>query len=92
MEPIKVNEYIAVKLEDQGKYGFALIEGRTGTDGEFKLNWCKKSFGKRGEEVEKNVPVKISLGTTKQKAIDVLEALLFELQENAASKNGDVPF
>lgn len=78
MEPIKINEWVTVRIEDGGKWGYALVEGRIDKEGEFKPNFCKRKFGKKGEEVEKAVPVSIKLGD-KDKAIEVLQALLDNL-------------
>ena len=98
MEAIKVNEYVWLKLSESEKYGYDLQEGRE-YQGEFKLNWCKKEFGPKDNKTEKNVPVTIKLGP-KERAIEVLEALLFELRgedvpqghDNVPDDTGDIPF
>jgi len=76
-ESIRVDQYTLVKLEDSGQYGFKLIEGWEGREGDFKPNFCKRSFKKGGEE--KNVPLSIKLGD-KETAIGVLKMLLNELE------------
>jgi hypothetical protein len=77
-EAIQVNQWVAVKLEDSGKYGYALQEGYINKAGEFKVSFCKREFAKQGEKTEKNVPMSIKLGD-KDKAIAVLQELLDNL-------------
>jgi len=59
-DAIRVDQYTLVKLEDSGQYGFKLIEGWEGRDGEFKPNFCKREF-KKGSG-DKIVPVSVKLG------------------------------
>lgn len=78
---IRVDKYTLIKLEEN-EYGIRLMEGWENRDGEFKPNFCKRSFSKDGDE--KNVPVSIKLGD-KEKAVDVLTELLKGL-------GGEIPF
>lgn len=77
---IEVDQYTAIKLEDGGKYGYKLIEGYVDKAGEFRPSFCKRKFGKDGEE--KTAPVCVKLGDA-TKAAAVLETMLRQL---------DVPF
>jgi len=65
-----------VQAEDNGEYGFKLVEGWESRDGSFKPNFCKRSFKKGGEE--KNVPVSVKIGN-KETAIATLLMLLKEI-------------
>ena len=78
---IRVDKYTLIKLEEN-EYGIRLMEGWENRDGEFKPNFCKRSFSKDGDE--KNVPVSIKIGD-KEKAVDVLTELLKGL-------GGEIPF
>jgi hypothetical protein len=60
MDAIRVDKYTLLKVEDNGEYGWKLMEGWENQAGEFKPNFCKRSFKKGGEE--KNVPVTVKLG------------------------------
>ena len=73
---IDVDQYTAVKLEDGGKYGYKLIEGYVNLAGEFAPSFCKRKFGKDGEE--KVAPVCVKLGDA-TKAAAVLETILRQL-------------
>jgi hypothetical protein len=59
-EAIRVDQYALVRAEDSGQYGWKIIEGWENQAGEFKINFCKRSFKKGGEE--KLVPVSVKLG------------------------------
>jgi len=87
---IRVDQYTVLKVEDSGQYGFKLIEGWEGRDGDFKPNFCKREF-KKGSG-EKNVPVSIKLGD-RQSALAAL-TLLFKQISGGASQPpiDDVPF
>lgn len=76
MDAIRVDRYTLLKLEDNGEYGFKVMEGWEDRSGEFKPNFCKRSFKKGGDE--KTVPVSIKLGDRKT-AIGVLRTMLTEL-------------
>ena len=90
---IRVDQYTLLKLEDSGQYGFKLMEGWEGKDGDFKLNFCKREFKKGGGE--KTTPVSVKLGD-KQTAIAVLQALLKELsgevENNEPATTDNIPF
>ena len=76
MDPIRVDKYTLIKLENGGQYGFKIIEGWENNAGEFKANFCKREF-KKGSG-EKLMPVTIKLGT-REVAIATLQMLLKEL-------------
>lgn len=73
MDAIRIDKYTLVKAEDNGQYGWKLMEGWENQSGEFKPNFCKRSFKKGGEE--KTVPVTVKLGD-KNTASAVLVAIL----------------
>jgi hypothetical protein len=62
MESIRVDQYTLLKVEDKGQYGWQIMEGWENQAGEFKPNFCKRSF-KKGSE-EKTVPVTIKIGNS----------------------------
>ena len=62
-ESTRVDQYTLVKAEDNGQYGWKLMEGWENQAGEFKPNFCKRSFKKGGEE--QTVPVTVKLGDAK---------------------------
>lgn len=65
----KVDKFTSLDItERNGKY--SLLEGWEGQSGEFKPNFCKREFGKKGEKVEKTAPVFINIGD-KAQAIEV---------------------
>ena len=86
MEAIRIDKYTMVQVEDNGEYGFKLVEGWESRDGSFKPNFCKRSFKKGGEE--KNVPVSVKLGP-KETAI---ATLLMLLKEISGMDYTEVPF
>lgn len=86
MDGIKIDKYTMVKAEDNGEYGWKLMEGWENREGEFKPNFCKRSF-KKGSE-EKTVPVSIKLGP-KETAI---ATLLMLLKEVSGMDYSEVPF
>jgi len=73
MDAIRIDKYTLVKAEDNGQYGWKLMEGWEDRAGEFKPNFCKRSFKKGGEE--KTVPVTVKIGD-KNTATGVLVAIL----------------
>jgi len=77
-EPIQVDQWTAIRIDEHPKYGYALQEGYIKKDGSFQVAFCKREFGKQGEKTEKNVPMSIKLGD-KDKAIAVLQELLDNL-------------
>lgn len=81
---ITVDQYTAVKLEDGGQYGWKLVEGWVGRDGDFKPNFCDREY-KKGSG-KKTAPVTVKLGT-KEQAIAALQGLLASL-----TTTNDVPF
>lgn len=83
----QIDQYTALNIED-GQYGIKLMEGWVGKDGDFKLNFCKRSFKKGGEE--KTAPVCVKLGD-KAKAIEALCWALKELTGNDYAPV-DIPF
>ena len=91
MSAIRIDKYTLIKLEEND-YGVKLMEGWEGRDGEFKPNFCKRSFSKDGEE--KNVPVSVKLGD-KEKAREVLTKLLQGLGKQGRQEEEDfdkIPF
>jgi hypothetical protein len=86
---IKVDQYTAVKIEQNEQYGVKLLEGWTGRDGDFKPNFCEREF-KKGSG-KKNVPVSIKLGD-KAMAETVLLQLLTELTGNVYFVREAAPF
>ena len=89
MKTIKINKYTLLKLEDNGKYGWKLMEGYENRDGKFKPSFCKRSFGKDGEE--KTMPVSVKLGDKKQ-AREALSELLDMLCDDNKDDDSDVLF
>ena len=85
-DAIRIDKYTLLKLEDTGKYGWRIIEGWENRVGEFKPNFCKRTFGKDGEE--KLVPVQIKLGD-KEQAVNTLFALLKMLDAEQIADLGD---
>lgn len=77
---ITVDQYTALKLEFTEQYGWKLIEGWVGREGDFKPNFCDREF-KKGTG-KKTAPVTVKLGTNEQ-AINALQGLLAQI---------DVPF
>lgn len=92
MSVIRVDKYTLIKLEEND-YGVRLMEGWENRDGEFKPNFCKRSFTKDGEE--KNVPVSVKLGD-REKAREVLTELLQGLggkgRQEAEDFGESIPF
>ncbi len=74
----QIDKYTTLKLEDRGQYGYSLLEGWMGREGDFKPSFCKREVGKAGEKVEKTMPVNVKLGD-KAKAIEVAAWILKEL-------------
>lgn len=77
---ITVDQYTALKLEFSEQYGWKLIEGWVGREGDFRPNFCDREF-KKGTG-KKKAPVTVKLGTNEQ-AINALQGLLAQI---------DVPF
>jgi len=82
MEPIKINQYASLQLASSTQYGYAIQEGWVTREGEFKVNFCKREFGKKGSKTEKTVPVSIPLGN-KETAIVTLTMILKEISGSA---------
>ena len=76
-EAIAVDKYTVIKVESSEQYGYKLIEGWVGREGDFKPNFCKREF-KKGSG-EKNVPVSIKLGGDKLDAERVLLEVLHQI-------------
>jgi len=79
---------------DEYKGKISLTAART-WNGEVKLQWAKQEFGK--EKVEKNLPVKVEIGNTKDEAIANLLLVIGMLQGEAENNrpfpdDDDVPF
>jgi hypothetical protein len=87
MDAIRVDKYTLLKVEDNGEYGWKLMEGWENQAGEFKPNFCKRSFKKGGEE--KNVPVTVKLGD-KVTAVATLLMILKEI--TGQDYNVEAPF
>lgn len=75
-DAIRVDQWTLVRAEYNGEYGWKLLEGWENNSGEFKPNFCKRSFKKGGEE--KTVPVTVKLGD-KATAEGVLLMVLKEI-------------
>jgi hypothetical protein len=61
---ITIDQYATLDIQEgKGNYAgtYSLLEGWIGREGDFKVNFCKREFGK--EKVEKNVPVGVKLGS-----------------------------
>ncbi len=91
---IRVDKYTVVNVEQSEQYGVKLVEGWEGREGDFKPNFCKRSFKKGGEE--KNVPVSVKLGD-RTTAIAVLKMILKELTgsdpvRDFSKDDDDIPF
>jgi hypothetical protein len=86
MSEIIIDKYTALKIEDNGQYGWKLIEGWIGQDGTFRPQFCQREF-KKGSGL-KNTPVSIKLGD-KDTAILALKTMIEKI--NGAS-NDDIPF
>ena len=80
---IIVDKYTALDLQDNGQYGWSLMEGYV-KDGDFKPSFVTKKVGK--DRTEKTVPLNVKLGD-KDKAIEVVKWLYKEL-----TGDSDVPF
>lgn len=79
MDYIEIDQYTAVKLEDGGQYGWKIIEGFVGRDGDFKPGFCKRKFGGK-DAPEKVAPVSVKLGT-KDQAVASLKLMLAQLDD-----------
>ncbi len=75
-EPIRVDKFTLLNVEQSEQYGIKLVEGWESRDGSFKPNFCKRQFKKGGEE--KNTPVSVKLGD-KTMAVAVCLMILKEL-------------
>lgn len=83
-EQITIDQYTTLSLNEY-KGTYSLVEGWINRDGEFKANWCKREFGKKGEKEEKVVPVSIKCGGK-----EGLEKLAHWILETI--KEEDLPF
>lgn len=96
-EPIRVDKYTLIRVETSEQYKVKIVEGWEERAGEFKPNFCKRSFKKGCEE--KTVPVMVKLGDAKT-AAGVLVMILKQITgmdyavDIGAHKapNEDVPF
>jgi len=79
---IRINQYDVIKLDDQGKYGWALMLGYE-KDGEFKPKFCKREFGR---DNEKTVPVSVPLGADPMATLNEL------LAQMSGAPDDDIPF
>lgn len=77
MEPIRIDKYTVVSMEERGQYGFSLYEGWINRDDEFKPNFCKREFGGKDSKTEKTVPVSVKLGSAEQ-VKEIALAMLLE--------------
>lgn len=71
----KIDQWTALNMEDSGTYGWKLIEGWEGREGDFRPNFCKREF-KKGNG-EKTAPVAVKLGDKAK----VIEVALWMLKE-----------
>lgn len=92
----KIDQYTTIELQEyRGTY--QLVEGWTTKDGDFKPNFCKREMGKKGEKVEKTLPVNVKLGD-KATTIRLCQDIILELtgsEPSPASKakdDSDIPF
>ena len=70
---------------------FSLVNARKGTDGKVWKEWCYPQRDKK--PVEKSLPWKVKLGTTKAEAVDTLRYFISLLGGNDdADMDPDLPF
>jgi hypothetical protein len=86
---ITVNKFTVLKVEDRGNHGWQIMEGWRNKDGDFKPSWCTRKTGK--EQVETVVPMTVRLGN-RDKAIEVLTAILAEIRGVEGADGDDAPF
>ena len=87
---IKVGKSTVI-AQDNGQYGFKLIEGWLNKDGDFKPNFCKRQFGK--DAPERNVPVSIGIGENAKDAATNLRRLADQVENmDVRAADDDVPF
>jgi hypothetical protein len=78
MEPIRIDKYTVLNIEESEQYGVKIVEGWQNQAGEFKVNFCKREFGKAGAKTEKTIPVSVKLGD-RTMAVSVCLQILREL-------------
>ncbi len=78
MAEFQVDKWTSLKVEEKGEWGFTLLEGWIGREGDFKPNFCKREFGRKDAKTEKTVPVGVKLGNGEM-AVTVALWLLREL-------------
>jgi hypothetical protein len=83
---ITIDQYTSLKIEDGGQWGFKIIEGWVGKDGEFRPSFCEREF-KKGSGLKK-APVSIKLGD-KDTAILALKTMIEKINGGGGE---DVPF
>jgi hypothetical protein len=86
MTDIIIDKYTALKVEDNGQYGWKLTEGWIGKDNQFRPNFVRREFTKGSGD--KNVPLSIKLGD-KDTAILALKTMINQI---SGTIDGDVPF
>ena len=59
-ETITIDQYTSLVVEEY-KGTYSITEGWIDKEGEFKMNWCEREFGK--EKVKKRCPVKVKCGS-----------------------------
>jgi len=80
-ETITIDKYTSLEIREfNGTY--SIMEGWINQNGEFKPNFCKREFGKKGEKVEKTVPVTIKCGS-KETLINLANYILSQYGEEA---------
>lgn len=89
----KIDQWTALNMEDAGTYGWKLIEGWEGREGDFKPNFCQREF-KKGSGA-KTAPVAVKLGD-KAKVIEVALWMLKEVTGREyipmTAEQKDIPF
>jgi hypothetical protein len=86
MDCIVIDKYTALKVEDNGQYGWKLIEGWIGKDNQFRPNFVRREFTKGSGD--KNVPLSIKLGD-KDTAILALKTMIEKI---GGQDDDSIPF
>lgn len=84
-QTIAIDQYTSLALNEY-KGTYSLVEGWINRDGEFKPQFCKRSFGK--DKTEKTCPLSIKTGN-KESIKKLAEFLLESIGE---TKDSDLPF
>jgi hypothetical protein len=96
-ETIKIDDYTSLIIaEGEGKYKgtYSIMEGWINRDGEFKPSMCKREFGKKGEKVEKTVPVTVKCGNVEGllSLANYIHGMYGDGAEQQKQDDDDIPF